>query len=107
MGGGGGSIAGLVLLRRRRGGPKVTEPITTDTLAPPSTTPTAPTGEMDIIQDVIKKNPDGMTRAQIAQSLEISTSKATALVKKLLASESGFEEIKEGRLRRIRFVGEE
>jgi hypothetical protein len=103
VGGGGGSLAGLILLRRRRGSPKISEPIATDTLAPPTSTPTAPTGEMDIIQDVIKENPNGMTRAQIAQSLEISTSKASAMVKQLLESDSGFEEIKEGRLRRIRF----
>ncbi len=103
VGGGGGSLAGLILLRRRRGSPKMSEPIATDTLAPPTTTPTAPAGEMDIIQDVIKENPNGMTRAQIAQSLEISTSKASAMVRQLLESDSGFEEIKEGRLRRIRF----
>ncbi len=105
VGGGGGAIAGLIFLRRRRRGgiPTASE---VDPVIPSTSVPSAPIGEMDIIQDVIKKNPDGMTRAQIAQSLEISTSKASALVRKLLESESGFDEVREGRLRRIRFRGE-
>ena len=107
MGGVGLPVAGLLLLRRRRGTPSVVTGSVTESVIAPTTTLAAPAGEMDIIQDVIKKNPDGLTRAQIAQSLEISTSKATAMVKKLLASDSGFEEINEGRLRRIRFRGEE
>jgi hypothetical protein len=106
VGGGGGSIAGLILLRRRRGVPKVSKPMVTDTIAPPTTAPTAPAGEMESVQNVIKENPNGMTRAQIAQSLEISTSKASAMVRKLLESNSMFEEVKEGRLSRIRFIGE-
>jgi hypothetical protein len=104
--GGGGSLVGLLLIRRRRGMPRVSKPPVSEAIEPSMTTPTAPAGEMDSIQEIIKKNPDGMTRAQIAQSLEISTSKASAMVKKLLESDAGFEEVKEGRLRRIRFVPE-
>jgi len=46
-------------------------------------------------------------RETIAQSLEISTSKAGVMVNKLLESNPAFEEVREGRLRRIRFRGEE
>ncbi|MFW9964382.1 MAG: hypothetical protein ACFFCX_12500 [Candidatus Sifarchaeia archaeon] len=100
--GGGGSAAGLILLRRRRrsGITSVTEPIVALTTATP-----APAGEMDILQDKIKNSADGLTRAQIAQSLEISTNKAGALIKKLLESNPTFEEVREGRMRRIRFKG--
>ncbi|MHA1963784.1 MAG: hypothetical protein ACW97G_04295 [Candidatus Thorarchaeota archaeon] len=107
VGGVGGSVAGLILLKRRRGGPKVTKPVATNTVAPPSVTPTAPVGEMDLLQDEIKQYPTGLTRTQIAKSLDISKSKASVLVKKLLESDTGFEEVIEGRLRRIRFRGEE
>ena len=106
VGGGGGSIAGLILLRRRRGSPKVSKPATTGTPTP-SVAPAAPKGEMDLLQDEIKQSPVGMTRIQIAKSLDISKSKASALVQKLLESDTGFEEVTEGRLRRIRFRSEE
>jgi orotate phosphoribosyltransferase-like protein len=62
---------------------------------------------MDLLQDEIKQYPTGLTRTQIAKSLDISKSKASVLVKKLLESDTGFEEVIEGRLRRIRFRGEE
>jgi hypothetical protein len=103
VGGGGGAIAGLIFLRRRRG--KVSIPTTSavDPVVAPMSVPSAPAGEMDMLQERIKGNPDGLTRAQIAQSLEISTSKAGAMVKNLLESDSSFEEVREGRLRRIRF----
>ncbi|OLS20131.1 MAG: hypothetical protein ThorAB25_28700, partial [Candidatus Thorarchaeota archaeon AB_25] len=101
VGGGGGSIAGLILLRRRRGRPKVSTPSVTEDIAPdiapPSLAPTAPAGEMDIIQDEIKQYPVGLTRSQIAKSLDISKSKASALVRNLLESDPRFEEITEGR----------
>jgi len=107
VGGGGGSIAGLILFRRRRGKPRVSTPSATEDIAPPSLAPTAPAGEMDILQYEIKQYPVGLTRLQIAKSLDISKSKASALVRKLLESDIGFEEISEGRLRRIRFKPEE
>jgi len=106
VGGGGGSIAGLILLRRRRGKPTASTPAITEDIAPPSVAPTAPAGEMDILQDEIKQYPVGLTRTQIAKALDISKSKASALVKKLLEADPRFEEIIEGRLRRIRFRGE-
>jgi hypothetical protein len=116
VGGGGGLIAGLILLRRRRGKPSVSTssviediapPSVTEDIAPPSLAPTAPAGEMDILQDEIKQYPVGLTRTQIAKSLDISKSKAGVLVKKLLESDPRFEEISEGRLRRIRFKPDE
>ena len=120
VGGGGGFIAGLILLKRRRGKPRVstpsvTEDITpssvapsvTEDIAPPSVAPTAPEGEMDVLQNEIKQYPVGLTRAQIAKALDISRSKAGVLVKKLLESDPRFEEIIEGRLRRIRFNPDE
>jgi hypothetical protein len=107
-GGSGGLIVGLVFLKRRKG--KVSLPTTSSPTAinasPPVTlAPTAPASEMELLQERIIENPSGLTRAQIAQSLEISTSKAGAMVKKLLESDSTFEEIREGRLRKIRFSG--
>ncbi len=103
VGGGGGSIAGLILLRRRRGKSRVSTPSITGDITPLSSVPTAPAGEMDILRDEIKKYPVGLTRTQIAKSLDISRSKAGVLIKKLLESDAGFEEVKDGRLRRIRF----
>jgi hypothetical protein len=103
VGGVGVPVAGALMLRRRRRGRSVSTRSVPEPVISPSAHSAAPAGEMDIVQDAIKKNPNGMTRAQIAQSLEISTSKASAMVKKLLESDSGFEEVKEGGLRRIRF----
>jgi hypothetical protein len=104
--GGCGAVAGLVVLRRRRRGGTPSSSAA-DSIVDPTPTPSAPIGEMDIMQDKIKGSVDGLTRAQIAQSLEISTSKARAMVKKLLESDTAFEEVKEGRLRRIRFRRDE
>ena len=84
----------------------MSKPATTGTPTP-SVAPAAPKGEMDLLQDEIKQSPVGMTRIQIAKSLDISKSKASALVQKLLESDTGFEEVTEGRLRRIRFRSEE
>ena len=105
FGGGGGSLAGLILLRRRRRGVSTSSSVTEPIVAP-TTTPAAPMGEVDILQDKIKGSADGLTRAQIAESLEISPSKAEKMMKKLLKSDSGFEIVEEGKLRRIRFSGE-
>ena len=96
-------VAGLFMLRRRRGAPRAPVGEMSKSIVSASPTPSAPVGEMESLQEIIRKSPNGMTRAQIAQSLEISTSKASALVRKLLASGLGFEEINEGKLRRIRF----
>jgi hypothetical protein len=104
VGGGGGAVAGLIFLRRRRRG-GISAPSVADPVVTPIPVPAAPTGEMDLLQNAIKENVDGLTRAQIAQKLEVSTSKAGALVKKLIESDSAFEEVREGRLRRIRFKG--
>ena len=105
FGGGGGFLAGLILLRRRRRGVSTSSSVTEPIVAP-TTTPAAPMGEVDILQDKIKGSADGLTRAQIAESLEISPSKAEKMMKKLLKSDSGFEIVEEGKLRRIRFSGE-
>ncbi|MFW9810731.1 MAG: hypothetical protein ACFFE6_15250, partial [Candidatus Thorarchaeota archaeon] len=102
--GGGGSIAGLIVLRRRRGRGTESVSIAEPVVAPSSMTP-PPKGEMDLLQDQIRGNIEGLTRAQIAQSLEITTSKAGAMVKKLLESNPAFEEVRDGKLRRIRFRG--
>ncbi|MFW9963942.1 MAG: hypothetical protein ACFFCX_10285 [Candidatus Sifarchaeia archaeon] len=104
--GGGGSAAGLLLLRRRRRG-GIPSTSVADPVIAPTTASAAPVGEMEMLQDKIKGSSDGLTRPQIAQSLEISTSKAGAMVKKLLEENPAFEEIREGRLRRIRFRGED
>ncbi|MHA3964537.1 MAG: hypothetical protein AM325_013465 [Candidatus Thorarchaeota archaeon SMTZ1-45] len=98
---------GVFMLRRRRG--KIASSVVDigDAIISPSSAPTAPAGEMDSLRDVIKKHPEGISRANIAKSLEISTSKASALVRKLLGSDTGFEEIKDGNIRKIRFRGEE
>jgi len=94
VGAGGGSIAGLIFLRRRRHRASIPSTSITDPVVTPTTTPTAPAGEMEMLQEKIKEHPDGLTRNQVAQSLEITTSKARAMVKHLLGSELGFEEIR-------------
>ena len=98
-------VSGILALRRRRRAPKSSKESVSDSLIAPSpeSTPTAPAGEMDTLQDEIKQFPVGLTRTQIAKALDISQSKASALVKKLLETNAEFEEITEGRLRRIRF----
>ncbi|MFX1483280.1 MAG: hypothetical protein ACFFCP_08825, partial [Promethearchaeota archaeon] len=102
VGGGGGLAAGLVLLRRRRGRgvslTAVAEPVTA-----PTSTLSAPRGEMDVVRERIRESSDGLTRSQIAKALEISKSKAGEMVRRLLESDVGFEEIREGRLRKIRY----
>jgi hypothetical protein len=95
--------AGLLLLRRRRGSRGISKISVADAVTPPPSTPVPPAGEMATAQELIKSSPAGMTRVQIAQALEISTSKANAMVRKILDSDTRFEEIREGRLRRIRF----
>ncbi|MFW9963759.1 MAG: hypothetical protein ACFFCX_09360 [Candidatus Sifarchaeia archaeon] len=103
LGGGGGLGAGALLLRRRRRGPRTPAASIAEEILPPSIAPTAPAGEMDILKEEIREYPVGLTRTQIAKSLDISKSKAGILVKKLLTSDPRFEEISEGKLRRIRF----
>ncbi|MFW9965340.1 MAG: hypothetical protein ACFFCX_17340, partial [Candidatus Sifarchaeia archaeon] len=100
--GGGGSIAGLIALRRRRSR-AVIPPSTSEPIVAPISIVTPPRGEMELLQNQIRGRAEGLTRAQIAQSLEISASKANAMVKELLESNPLFEEVREGRLRRIRF----
>jgi hypothetical protein len=107
LGGGCGLGAGVLLLRRRRRRPRVPKVSVAEEVIPPSVEPTAPAGEMDILKEEIKQYPVGLTRSQIAKALDISISKAGVLVKKLLESDSRFREFKEGRLRRIRFLGGE
>jgi hypothetical protein len=87
--------------------PPSVAPSITEDIALPSIASTAPVGEMDVLKDEIKQYPVGLTRTQIAKTLDISKSKAGVLVRKLLESDSRFEEIKEGRLRRIRFKPDE
>ena len=85
----GGPLVGVLFYRRRRGIPASSSAsVVESTITRPTSTP-APASELDLIQDLIKKSPAGLTRAQIAQALEISTSKAGALVRKLLSSVSG------------------
>ncbi len=94
----------LLFRRRRKGGGTPSTSVTKE-IASLVPSPSAPVSEMATLQEKLMGIPDGLTRAQIAQSLEISTSKAGAMVKKLLESDSAFEEVREGRLRRIRFSG--
>jgi hypothetical protein len=103
----GGPLAGVLFYRRRRGIPASSGASVIESAITHPTSPPAPASELELIEFLIKKSPAGLTRAQIAQALEISTSKAAALVRKLLASASGFEEVKEGRLGRIKFRGED
>jgi len=103
--GGGGGLFGGLLVRRRRSVVRLPSTPIIETSISPSSMQTAPAGEMEIMQNEIKKHPEGMSRAQIAQLLEISSGKASALVRKLLDSDLGFEEVKEGRLGKIRFRG--
>ena len=107
LGGGCGLGAGVLLLRRRRRRPRMPAAGVIEEIIPPSRAPALPAGEMDVLQDEIKQYPVGLTRTQIAKALDISKSKASALVKRLLESDPRFEETIEGRLRRIRFRGEE
>ncbi|MFW9976389.1 MAG: hypothetical protein ACFFDQ_14045, partial [Candidatus Thorarchaeota archaeon] len=95
--------SGLIIFRRRRSRPRIEIPLVTEDVVLPPIAPTAPAGEMDILMNEIKQYPVGLTRSQIAKALDISQSKAGVLVRKLLASDPRFEEISEGRLRRIRF----
>jgi hypothetical protein len=107
FGGIGLPIAGLLFVRRRRGASRVPSVSVVDTAIPTTPPPFTPSGEMATMQEIIKSNPDGMTRSQIAQALEVTTGKAGAMVRNLLASDSGFEEVREGKLRRIVFRDEE
>jgi hypothetical protein len=102
VGGFGGSIAGLIFLRQRRGRGGTSTLIIANPVIAPESMPLAPAGEMDTLREKIRENTNGLTRAQIAQSLEISTSKAGALVKNLLESDSEFYEVREGTKRIIR-----
>jgi hypothetical protein len=105
--GGIGVPIGALLVRRRRRVSTATKSTAAETIIPPESEPTAPAGEMDILQEEIKQYPVGLTRSQIAKSLDISRSKAGVLVKKLLESDSRFEEFTDGRIRRIRFKKED
>ena len=103
----GGPLAGALFYRRRRGIPTSTgASMVESTITEPTSFP-PPASELDLIQDLIKSSPAGLTRVQIAQKLEISTSKASAILKKLLDSDTRFNEIREGKLRRVVFKGDE
>ncbi len=53
---------GALLFRRRRRVSTATKSTAAETIIPPKPEPTAPAGEMDILQEEIKQYPVGLTR---------------------------------------------
>ncbi len=94
-------LLGLVALRRRRGilnkiiespmTPAVEASFVSSTIVEP----------FDRLKEEIAATDSGLTRAELSERLGLSSTKIGILVKDLLASDSGFYEVREGRKRII------